>query len=232
MLDPVSAVALPDYSHIADRLGDQGWCVVPGFLPATTTASLAAEVEEAWQSGCFRHAGVGRGQSWELRPEVRSDKVLWLDQASCTPSQAQYLDQLEQLRQVINSRLFLGLFDFEGHHAVYPPGACYRKHVDQFRDLGTRLVTCVLYLNPQWHSSWGGALRLYLEPGGEGAFLDIPPQGGQLVTFLSRDFYHEVLPATRNRFSIAGWFRRRGQPGSPPLPGRFSAVGQATGTVC
>jgi len=210
MLSASPVVTSPDYSHIAACLGDPGWCVVPEFLAPASTASLAAELQDAWQSGCFRHAGVGRGESWELRPEVRSDKVLWLDQASCTPSQAAYLDQLDQLRQAINRRLFLGLFDFEGHHAVYPPGACYRKHVDQFRDMGARVVTCVLYLNPDWHSDWGGALRLYLEPGGEGSFIDIPPLGGQLVTFLSRDFYHEVLPAARNRLSIAGWFRQRG----------------------
>jgi SM-20-related protein len=29
------------------------------------------------------------------------------------------------------------------------------------------------------------------------------------VCFLSERFEHEVLPATRERLSIAGWFRRR-----------------------
>jgi len=203
-------VTAPDCNDIAACLGEQGWCVVADFLAPATVEALASEVADTWQSGCFRHAGVGRGESWELRPEVRSDKVLWLERAICTPTQAVYLDRLEQLRMAINSRLFLGLFEFEGHLAVYPPGARYRKHLDQFRDLGTRLVTCVLYLNPGWQSDWGGALRLYLEPGGEGRSIDIPPRGGQLVTFLSRDFYHEVLPATHHRYSIAGWFRSRG----------------------
>ena len=201
---------MPDYADIAARLGEQGWCVVPDFLAPATLAPLAAEVGDAWQSGCFRHAGVGRGAGWELRPEVRSDKVLWLERATCTPTQAVYLEQLEQLRLAINSRLFLGLFDFEGHLAVYPPGARYRKHVDQFRDLGTRLVTCVLYLNAGWQADWGGALRLYLEAGGEGGHVDIAPLGGQLVTFMSCEFYHEVLPATHHRYSVAGWFRARG----------------------
>ncbi|HEY8085443.1 MAG TPA: 2OG-Fe(II) oxygenase [Methylophilaceae bacterium] len=40
--------------------------------------------------------------------------------------------------------------------------------------------------------------------------MDISPQGGTLVVFFSDQFWHEVLPAKRDRFSIAGWFKNRG----------------------
>ena len=33
------------------------------------------------------------------------------------------------------------------------------------------------------------------------------PELGTLVIFLSEDIPHEVLPAMRDRYSIAGWFR-------------------------
>ena len=33
---------------------------------------------------------------------------------------------------------------------------------------------------------------------------------GSLLVFLSADMPHEVLPATRDRLSLTGWFRRRG----------------------
>jgi SM-20-related protein len=36
------------------------------------------------------------------------------------------------------------------------------------------------------------------------------PTGGCLVVFLSGEVPHEVLPATRERLSLTGWFRRRG----------------------
>jgi len=39
------------------------------------------------------------------------------------------------------------------------------------------------------------------------AHLDIYPRDGRLVLFLSADFEHEVLPAARERLSVAGWFR-------------------------
>jgi SM-20-related protein len=35
----------------------------------------------------------------------------------------------------------------------------------------------------------------------------VVPLMGTLVTFLSEEFPHEVLPAARDRYSIAGWFR-------------------------
>jgi len=40
---------------------------------------------------------------------------------------------------------------------------------------------------------------------------DLLPEGGSLVVFLSAGFEHEVLPATRERMSITGWFFRNGR---------------------
>ncbi|HQR51332.1 MAG TPA: 2OG-Fe(II) oxygenase [Methylophilaceae bacterium] len=40
---------------------------------------------------------------------------------------------------------------------------------------------------------------------------DVLPQGGTLMTFLSDRFWHEVLPASRERMSVTGWFRTRGE---------------------
>jgi SM-20-related protein len=34
---------------------------------------------------------------------------------------------LEELRLVMNRRLALGLFEFEAHYALYPPGAGYAR---------------------------------------------------------------------------------------------------------
>ena len=50
-------------------------------------------------------------------------------------------------------------------------------------------------------------MRLYLADGRE---LDVLPEAGTLVVFLSADLPHEVLPATRERLSLTGWLRRRG----------------------
>ena len=64
----------------------------------------------------------------------------------------------------------------------------------------------MFYLNENWQETDGGALRLYLE---DGAYRDIYPHAGTLLLFLSAQFEHAVLPATRDRMSIACWMRQR-----------------------
>jgi SM-20-related protein len=122
---------------------------------------------------------------------------------------------MEELRQRLNRELTLGLFDLDAHLALYPPGARYRCHLDRFENDESRIVSVVLYLNPDWHTDDEGALRLYLgEPESE-PFEDVLPVGGTLVCFLSERFHHEVLPARRERLAATGWFRRRS---AQPIP--------------
>ena len=112
------------------------------------------------------------------------------------------------MREALNRRLLLGMIELEAHYALYPPGAAYARHRDRFRDDDARVLSTVLYLNADWREEDGGALRLYLGGDAKNPHLDIYPNAGTLVLFLSAEFDHEVLPATRERLSVAGWFRR------------------------
>ncbi len=211
--DHVHPVLLPGresaYEQAARDLAERGWHVAEGFLTAVAAAALAAEARGGWAAGEFRPAGVGRGQRFQVSGKVRGDHIHWLD--ALMPPQARrfYSNELEGLRQAINRELLLGLFEFEGHFAVYPPGSFYRRHLDRFGDCTARKVTIVLYLNAHWRPEHGGALRLYTE--GE-AFVDVPPRGGTLVCFLSERFEHEVRPCSAERYSLTGWFRTREGP--------------------
>lgn len=52
--------------------------------------------------------------------------------------------------------------------AIYPGnGARYIRHIDNPNKNG-RILTCLLYLNPNWEASYGGELRLYLTRHSEG----------------------------------------------------------------
>ena len=101
------------------------------------------------------------------------------------------------------------LTEIESHFTIYPQGAFYRKHLDRFRGSEQRQVSSILYLNQGWSPEHGGQLRLYLDEANDATYLDIEPAGGTLVLFLSGRFWHEVLPATRQRMSLTGWFRTR-----------------------
>lgn len=194
---------------IVRALTDPGWCVLPHFLSTQQIGKLEAECRTAWNEQSFRPAGIGSGDQWQVRPEIRSDYVLWLDPENASPAQIHYLSEIEALRQAINQTLFLGLFEFEGHLTLYPPGASYSRHLDQFLATSHRKVSCILYLNDHWRDDDGGALRLYTDLGNDAIYQDVYPEGGTLVCFLSNLVYHEVLPATRERLSITGWLSTR-----------------------
>jgi SM-20-related protein len=148
---------------------------------------------------------VGQGAERALRPEVRGDWIGWLEPAAGEPELAAYLARMEALRLELNRTAYLGLFDFETHFAVYPAGAGYARHSDRFARDARRTLSTVLYLNADWTEGDGGALRIHLP---DGKARDVEPRGGTLVVFAS-ELEHEVLPARRERFSLAGWFRRR-----------------------
>lgn len=194
--------------RIAAALAGVGRAVTPDFLDPSLVDALERECRRSWRQGQFRPAAIGRGEAREIRREVRGDDIRWIDGAGASDAQRAFLDRLESLRRAINRETFLGLYDFEGHFAVYPPGAFYRRHLDRFRGGVLRVVSCVLYLNGDWSPADGGCLRLFDDrvPGG---FVDVEPRGGTLATFLSARFEHEVLPAVRERASWTGWFRRR-----------------------
>ncbi len=192
--------------RIVDDLAEHGWSQQNIFLPLDLTLALAAECRKRAVEGELAPAAVGRGPSSEIREGIRGDHIQWID-----PGQAEacdsYLSLMGSLREAINRGLFLGLEDFESHFAMYPPGAFYLKHVDRFRDDDRRMVSAVVYLNDGWLPEHGGQLRMYLD---NDRVQDVQPIGGCLVVFLSAEVPHEVLPATRDRLSLTGWFRRRG----------------------
>lgn len=194
------------YEAIAAALRGEGWWCADGALAGAEVATLRADLQA--HRDRLGEAAVGRSGERQLDPGIRADLTCWLDGG--TPAQRRFLGALEQLRLVLNQRLFLGLFDYEAHYACYPQGAGYLRHVDAFRGATCRLLSTVFYLNDGWREGDGGELRLWDEAGGEVATLT--PLAGRAVIFLSEEFPHEVMPACRERLSIAGWFRVRELP--------------------
>lgn len=192
--------------RIVDDLAANGWSQQNIFLPDALTLELAQECRKRSEDGQLAPAAVGRGGTQEIRETIRGDHIQWLE-AGETHACDRYLALMDSLRQALNRGLFLGLEDFESHFALYPPGAFYLKHLDRFRDDDRRTVSAVLYLNPAWLPEHGGQLRMTLKGDTE---YDVQPIGGCLVVFLSGEIPHEVLPSTRERLSLTGWFRRRG----------------------
>ncbi|MEC6881680.1 2OG-Fe(II) oxygenase [Photobacterium piscicola] len=191
---------------LIDALFTQGWFVWDNFLTSHEVSELKACIPTDWSQ-----AGVGRNDEYMTKKAIRSDKIQWL-QSDMGPPVSDFLQRMNDVRLEVNRHLFLGLFEYEAHFAKYEQGDFYQKHVDCFRGQENRKLTTVFYLNEDWQPEHGGRLKMYDLDDNELATLD--PKAGRLVVFLSELFPHEVLPATQQRFSIAGWFRTNGVNGN------------------
>lgn len=191
------------YDLIADKLAEQGYCILPQLLPAELNQALHRRVTHL-DSDEFQPAGIGRERDFQLNTTVRRDETRWLNPVNATD--AAYIDAMAEFRLAINRRLFMGLFDYESHYAHYAPGAFYKKHMDAFKGQSNRVLTTVLYLNPEWRAENGGQLLIYA-PNSNDIIQTVNPNFGTFVIFLSEQFPHEVVKAERDRYSIAGWFR-------------------------
>jgi SM-20-related protein len=197
-----------DLDAVLDALADKGWVVIPHALPASLVQNLRDTCLSVWQQGLFHEAATGRATGQARRAEIRSDSVLWLDQVAAEPAVQAYNTAMDDIMHAVNRGLYLGLAELESHFAVYPAGAFYKKHLDRFQDDDARTLTTVFYLNEGWPQGAGGQIRLYLDDSCS-EYLDIEPEAGTLVLFLSDRFWHEVLPARQQRLSVTGWYRRR-----------------------
>lgn len=200
-----------DFSHdpssLADALRDHGVCRIAGWPDTGLRDALREDLLRLHATGDLSPAAVGRSDGRALRNDIRADATRWLDDPRCGAAAREFLARLDVVRAMLNRSLFLGLVECEAHYAAYPPGGGYARHRDRFRDNDARVVSWVSYLNTDWGMDDGGALRLYRSDEDLGAEnIDVRPVGGS-VCFLS-ELEHEVLPAMRERLSIAAWFRR------------------------
>ncbi len=201
-----SAVESLLFEAIAQDLQQQGHGIYEKAIPADVLNSLYQQASHSSPSE-FKPAGIGRETAHTLTRDIRRDKICWIDEAS--DAGQRWLMWTAELQNYLNRRLFLGLFSFESHFALYGPGDFYSRHCDAFRGQANRVLSVVLYLNPHWQPSWGGELVLY-DDDNDTQGRRVEPMFGRLVVFLSEEFPHEVLPAQHDRYSIAGWFRVNG----------------------
>ena len=211
---PLPSVAADDVDALAQSLRECGACRIEGLPTPAATIRLRAELRRLQSGSALAPAAIGHHGLRAHHPGIRGDSTLWLDDPRCGAASRQLLAKLDDLRGALNRRLFQGLAEVEAHYALYPSGTGYARHRDRFRDndadssSSSRILSLVCYLNDDWCEADGGALRLYLDPGAlEDGAVDVWPLAGSSICFLS-ELEHEVLPATRERLSLAAWFRR------------------------
>lgn len=192
--------------HIAAHLEKSGYIVLPSHLPGDLLTRLTARCHDN-DTTRFQTAQIGRGDEKKRVRAIRGDVISWLDEADDTDRA--FLSEMERLRAGLNERLYLGLFDYECHYAIYGTGTGYAKHLDVLHGKKNRILSTVLYLNENWQADDGGELDVY-EKTGASIIATVTPVSGTMIIFLSEIFPHEVRISSSTRRSIAGWFRISG----------------------
>ena len=188
------------YEQITDAIVKDGYAIIENALDSQLSLEL---LDKAKHSNNYKQAGISASDTKRIDSSRRRDKILWLDEdGGCVSA---YLDFTNGLREYLNRSLYLGLSYYEAHFALYEAGDFYEKHLDAFRNSKNRVVTTVYYLNDGWREADGGELCIYDSE--ENLITKVFPHANTLVVFMSEEFPHEVLPAKKERYSIAGWFR-------------------------
>ncbi|MBP9855106.1 MAG: 2OG-Fe(II) oxygenase [Candidatus Omnitrophica bacterium] len=191
---------------ISDGLCGPGYAVLDGFLSAEMIQSIRTHMDKLRQEGEFKEAGIGNVHQYQVNSSIRKDWIHWINHSQPDSTISVFVQQLRQVMDMLNRFCFLGLKDFEMHYAMYPTGAYYKRHLDQFKSSDHRRLTFICYLNTGWQPTDGGLLRMFLkDKDGRESPMDVSPVAGRLVFFRSDQIEHEVILCHRQRYSVTGW---------------------------
>jgi SM-20-related protein len=185
-------------SYLDNQIG-----IDTGFISAKLSAGLKQNILQLQKDGRMKAAGIGNDQLQHEHQQIRTDKIYWLDKDHENIYEQEFLEQVDELVDYLNSTCYTGINGYEFHYAVYEEGSFYRRHRDQFKNDSNRKYSLISYLNNNWLETDGGQLVVYQNDSTQ----TILPCSETAVFFESGEMEHEVTPANRSRMSISGWLK-------------------------
>ncbi|MEO8884702.1 MAG: 2OG-Fe(II) oxygenase [Mucilaginibacter sp.] len=182
-------------SYLATNVG-----TVSNFLSTALSAHLVDNINVLYAGDLLLHAGTGNNKLVNHDKLIRSDKIYWLDRLHNNIYENAFFDLMDSFVIHLNQSCYAGITGYEFHYTLYEKGSFYKRHLDNFKQNGTRAFSMIMYLNAE---VCGGALRIYQ---GDGS-CDISPNAGKSVFFKSNQLEHEVLITHLPRMSITGWLK-------------------------
>lgn len=188
-----------------EAFAENEYLVIDDFLPTELAEKLLTELKFWRKENKFKKGGIGKSVAHTVVEEIRRDKIKWINQEKCLPITKEYLDYLSKLSSTLNRNFFLSLKDLEAMYAIYEKGAFYKTHRDRFKTQPHRVISVVLYLNPNWKPKHGGELVIHKEDE-DNSSVKIEPIFNRLALFKS-ELLHEVVPCTNQRYSVTTWLK-------------------------
>jgi SM-20-related protein len=185
-------------SYLATNVG-----MVKNFLNKALSANLADNITALYANDLLLSAGTGNDLLVNHNKLIRSDKIYWLDRTHNNSYENEFFDVMDRFVNHLNSTCYAGITGYEFHYSLYEKGCFYKRHLDNFKQNGTRAFSMIMYLNTEVD---GGELRIYQGNSSQ----DIAPNAGKSVFFKSNELEHEVLVTHLPRMSVTGWLKVTG----------------------
>jgi len=202
----------PLYEKVIDGLMADKYSIVENFFSREEVLALRESLLAKYEEDKFRKSAIGNQANEKIIEAIRGDFILWLDEDKANDAESRFFAKLNDFQDYLNRTCFMGINEKEFHYAVYPEGTFYKRHLDTFQNDSRRKLSMVCYLNDEdWQPDFGGELTIYLDDNGKEKPLDIYPMQGRMVIFESQVLEHEVKPVKRERLSITGWLKTRGE---------------------
>lgn len=182
-------------SYLATNVG-----MVNNFLSKALSAHLADNITALYANDLLLSAGTGNDILVNHNKLIRSDKIYWLDRIHNNSHENDFFNLMDRFIDYLNSTCYTGIIGYEFHYTLYEEGSFYKRHLDNFKQNGTRAFSMIMYLNSKVD---GGELRIYQG----NSFQDITPNAGKSVFFKSNELEHEVLVTYLPRMSVTGWLK-------------------------
>lgn len=188
------------------------YSIVDNFFSREEVLALRGSLLEKYEEDKFRKSAIGNQANEKIIEAIRGDFILWLDEDKANDAERAFFAKLNDFQEYLNRTCFMGINEKEFHYAVYPEGTFYKRHLDTFQNDSRRKLSMVCYLNDEdWQPEYGGELTIYVDENGNERSIDIYPVQGRMVVFESQVLEHEVKPVKRERLSITGWLKTRGE---------------------
>lgn len=185
-------------SFIADEVG-----IAENFLSIPLAAFLKQNLLSLYESDKLHSAGTGNATVILQDKMVRSDKIYWLDPLHENFHETSFFNLMDGFIKYLNDTCYTGITGYEFHYTLYEKGSFYKKHIDRFKNNGSRAYSMIMYLNADWQKADGGELCIHHID----HLQNISPMNGKCVFFKSSNLLHEVLLTNKPRLSITGWLK-------------------------
>lgn len=201
----------PVYEKVIDDLLSQKYSIVEDFFTVEEVRLLREGLLEKYEEDRFKKSAIGNQSAEKIVEAIRGDFIFWLDEQNCNEAEKHFFWKLNDFSDYLNRTCFMGIADKEFHYALYPEGTFYKRHLDTFQNDSRRKLSVVCYLNDEdWKPEYGGELAIYLNENSGETVKNIYPVQGRMVIFESQVLEHEVKPVKKERLSITGWLKSRG----------------------